>query len=91
MANVKKCDRCDKVYEPDYNATPKKGQLALYEYVGDNVYRLDEKDLCDSCRKSLEDWFRCRPVDITFDVKPLVGIDFSIDDYLTKCGAKYSR
>ena len=49
MANIKKCDRCGKVYEMN---------LVIPKY---NIYNRDigEKvDLCESCQESFNKWFK---------------------------------
>lgn len=65
MANIKKCDRCGISYEPRKETAVDNLAKALAAFMRSpfaaSVYveQMTEKvDLCEDCRKSLEDWFR---------------------------------
>lgn len=83
MANIKKCDRCGKVYE--------KNEMPVMYGVYDSDGRVD---MCDSCAQGLIDFIEMRPRSI--EVK--WGPDFSHDEIARsmnfdpdRCGGKYSR
>lgn len=60
MANVKKCDRCGKVYDRNSKHLRRYNCADRY-YTGvamliDNGYCVDESDLCDDCLDAFGDF-----------------------------------
>lgn len=52
MANVKRCDRCERIYEPDKYESG----LFVREVEGETGYIMRQFDLCEECKVQLR-WF----------------------------------
>jgi hypothetical protein len=83
MANIKKCDRCGRVYE--------KNEMPVMYGVYDSDGRVD---MCDSCAQELINFVERRPEGITvgFNI-PLDPVEMRARAMLDpdRCGGKYSR
>lgn len=64
MAIAKKCDRCNKLYEP-YVKVEKQDincvngiKLASYDLQSIKYFSIRDYDLCKECMESFKEWFK---------------------------------